>query len=191
MNEELDTCIEVRFVGDRGVSYRTIDKTLSAVAWTIERIEREELEAVLHHFSDLPSVARDAMRYRFEQVEQSRLVNIEKARTGSVVLTAAAAGLAYWVVDKTLGETLKEAWKGSEPDRELQAFLRQRVFRKRQRMTRYLQQQRFDMDSPVSTAALTQRDSSPVIAITVRESAVDAAVPKPSAVKREGRQGDA
>ena len=191
MDAELDIYIEIRFVGRAGVSYQVIDRTVSGVTWAIARVEQEELDAILKHFSEWPSIARDAIRYRFSQVEQRRLLNIEAARTGSIVLSAAAVGLAYWVVDKTLGETLKGAWKDSDLDRDLQQFLRKRVFKKRHRLTRYLHQQRFDMDSPIGTATLAQAVEAPIIRISVQASAVDDQLPKPSLVKSQEPRNDA
>ncbi|MBA3596226.1 MAG: hypothetical protein H0W40_02455 [Methylibium sp.] len=67
------------------------------------------------------------MRYRFLELDRDRALIIEYGGRGSLLLFGAAAGFAYWVVDKTLGETFKQAWVESEAHSRLKDFLKSGV----------------------------------------------------------------
>ena len=51
---------------------------------------------------------------------------LSEAHTGSVVLIGLIAGLSYWILDKTLGETLTAAWTDSDLHRRILTTLKRR-----------------------------------------------------------------
>jgi hypothetical protein len=138
MHEELDVQIEIRFLTEHGVPAELMMTVLQGISRVVWRAEREELDEIIKYLSDLPPLVLDAMKYRFENVDRDTSLNIESASRGSVLLFGAAAGLAYWVADKTIGETVKEAWTESSTHARLKSFLKSRVLRKRERILRDL-----------------------------------------------------
>lgn len=88
---------------------------LVRVAAAVERaaaaVERDEIEFLNQHFPE-HAAPLDAARYRLQSYEGAAVV-IERAESGSIILAGVLAGLAYWILDNTLSETLKEAWTNS------------------------------------------------------------------------------
>lgn len=81
-----------------------------------QAIYEAELEDLFELSVTLPEISRidlDAMRYRMDQ-NWGRTLQLEDVYTGSIILSGLAAGLAYWVVDQTLSESLQDGWPGSE-----------------------------------------------------------------------------
>jgi hypothetical protein len=101
----------------------------SAVAKTIERVdsvvleqEVRELENLARDLDDIPALALDAARHRLS-VRSDEGVLFYSASQGSIVLCGVVAGLAAWILQQTLGETLKEAWIESDLHKKLKRLL--------------------------------------------------------------------
>ena len=188
MDESLDIWFEIRFIGYGGVSVEVLTSVLKQVTWAIESAEKDELDELVESFPDWSGIARDAMRYRFDRVDRDRLLNIERASNGSIILAGAAIGLAYWVVDKTLGETVKDAWKDSDGHTRLKEFLKKRVFSKRDQIASRLQPIRFRTESSIASIDVRSVDLKPMIVVSVMSEEADL-LPKPSQI--EGKRGDA
>lgn len=77
------------------------------------------------------------MRFCLES-RRGTLLNIGNASQGSIVLGGLAAAAAYWVIGKTLGETLKEAWKKSELHKKIMKFLLMRFQNKPKQIAEYM-----------------------------------------------------
>ena len=188
MNEELDIAIEVRSLSELGVPAGLVTDILPEIAWAVREVEQEELDAILEHFPELPPLARDAMRYRFEQVERDHALNIEYGGRGSLLLFAAAAGLAYWVADKTLGETVRKAWVESALHARLKDFLGSRVFHKRDRLLERLPGSRYRPPGVTEVMVRTEDEPTPrVVLEVVPDEGVR--IPKPSEIAsaRDGK----
>ncbi len=84
--------------------------------------ELDDLEALRTAFPDLPGVALDAAAHRIRQYRNSAIA-ITSARAGSIVLLASVSALCLFVLQQTLGETLKEAWLGSASHQKIKKFL--------------------------------------------------------------------
>ena len=129
MENSLDTKLTVRFKGTDGVSYEVLDSFLATICKEVHKYESDELKAYLDFLANnkVDKVTQDAIVYRFGKIDKHRAVTVVGARTGSIEITLSLAAIAYWVVDKTLGETLKEAWLTSELHFNLLDFLRVRI----------------------------------------------------------------
>ena len=99
-----------------------IADVLESVNNAVYESESDELEALSQRFSDLPQVTLDAARYRIENYRQTALL-IESGSKGSLIVLGTTALLALWLLDKTLGETIKEAWKQDEWHNKLKDYL--------------------------------------------------------------------
>ncbi len=190
MDPILDIKFSMYFPSSRGLSYQVLDSILSEIAKTVRKIERKELDFFLRKFSDaqLPQVTRDAIEFRFRQIDVRRHLTISSVRSGSIELTILAAGTAYWVIDKTLGETLKDAWKSSELNRQLIDLLRIRLFQRRNLLDYQFKDQRFKM--PEGTQ-IDWRRSDEIITMTVTTSGEADPIPTTREMFTERRAGDA
>ena len=130
MNGEFGFRLVIRFNSET-VPAIVLSKVVAAVEDVGFKAEVAELRDLRHVDEDLPPVAFDAATYRMNELRGSA-VTISGAREGSVILVGIVGGLAYWVLDKTLGETLTEAWKATETRGRLVGFLAKRRGRKAQ-----------------------------------------------------------
>lgn len=103
---------------------------LSEITGLIERaiLEEELLELghLRNELSEIPSVVYDAVRMKiYEKAGYS--FQISYASNGSLVLGGIAVGLCIWLLNQTLGETIKEAWIESEAHFNLKNILKTRI----------------------------------------------------------------
>jgi len=181
LNEELDIAIEVRFLSDLGVPAGLVNDIIREIAWAVREAEQEELDAIFENFSELPPLVRDAMRYRFEQIERDHALNIEYGGRGSLLLFATAAGLAYWVADKTLGETVREAWVESALHARLKDFLKSRVLHKRDRLLERLPGARYRPPGVTEVMVRTENEPTPRVVLEVQPDE-GGRIPRPSEI---------
>jgi hypothetical protein len=86
------------------------------------RLEERTLEEIRREFPDIPQVAVDAALFRLARYEDSAVL-VEAAKPGSFEIVVAASALAYWLLDRTVGESLKDAWKTSNLNNRVRGFL--------------------------------------------------------------------
>lgn len=122
---ELHLRFAVRSALPAGLLARVIDY----VERSVFSVEESELAAIMAEFEELTPLAEDATRYRLDSYK-GRSVLVHSARDGSIVLLATVAGISVWVLQQTLGETLKEAWLESESHERLKRLLLRRVWSK-------------------------------------------------------------
>jgi hypothetical protein len=104
-----------------------VGKVLSDIERVVYANERQLLREALAEFeSSISAVVRDAILYRFEQRRGQALL-VTSIEQGSIVIEAFVAALALGVLKITLGESFKEAWKGSDFDQALQGFFRSKL----------------------------------------------------------------
>lgn len=95
----------------------------------IYQVEIKELELLSKTFPEIPKVSIDAARYRLQEYRGSS-VFIENVSRGSIYLECFAVGLSIWLLQQTLGETIKEAWLESESHEKIKNFLKSSLIRK-------------------------------------------------------------
>ena len=64
----------------------------------------------------------DAMRFRLSRLK-GQILHLDEAQNGSIVLGGIVAGAAFWIIENTLGETLKDAWKESDLHKQIKEIL--------------------------------------------------------------------
>ena len=98
--------VHIRFIGNP-VPAGLVSFVLSELQQLLFELESEELERLM---------AEGLERDRYFEVQtrlqgyRPALVQIHGARSGSIVLVAAVGGLTIWLLQQTLGESVKEAW---------------------------------------------------------------------------------
>lgn len=132
MSRGLGIEIEVRLhqMGPEQIPYSVFRQITDAVNSAAFVSEKKDLRAIQNEFPDLPNVAFDAAMYRLQKHRNSSVL-INELRPGSLIVAASVAGLSIWVLQQTLGETLKEAWLESQGHERLKEFLLKRMGNKR------------------------------------------------------------
>ena len=184
--DSLDIKIELHFLTNQGVASDQLSSMLERVSQAIYDAEEDELASIIARFDHWSDVQFDAMRYRFNRIYRPSLFNIEYGGKGSLLLFGAAAGFAYWVADKTLGETVKEAWVESDSHAKLKEFLKSRVFIKRRTIADRLRNNYHHRIEPV--ISVDELDNPPRIIVKITPYN-DERIPTPSeiAAEREAR----
>jgi hypothetical protein len=116
-----DLNIEVTVEAPGGVPASVVVDVLDAVNRALRREAERELEGL--RFAGMITPAHfEAAATRLRATQPNALI-LRDARTGSVILGGAVAGLAIWLLNQTLGESLTEAWKKSDSHRKIVEWL--------------------------------------------------------------------
>ena len=107
----------------------TVLKELDAVAYAQEI---EDFKFAKEHLDegDVRPVVMDAIEQRLRAHKGRSLLRVQAASQGSLELTVALGGLFVWLLDKTLGETVKQAWTQTRLHERLKELLMYRRERK-------------------------------------------------------------
>ena len=122
------------------VSARILADIAALTEWATYEIERSELEYLKREFPDIPAATYDAALFRLSRKAGHTLV-ITEAQGGSVVLGGSAVALAIWLLNRTLGETIKEAWLKSDLHARVQDLLLKGLGDKRYRLADAIENQ--------------------------------------------------
>jgi len=126
----IEVVLRLHQMGQEEIPYSVFRKIVDALNKAVYESENKELDTIQAEFPQLPDVAFDAARYRLRKYRYDAIL-IKDLRPGSLVIAGAVAGVAIWVLQQTLGETLKEAWLDSEWHRRIKSLLLRRVSQKR------------------------------------------------------------
>jgi hypothetical protein len=124
MEKNEDIAIVATFSGAPHYPAKLIGKTLDLIETGVFVTELDEVDALQKTFKDVPNAIFDAVRWRV-RTYQGATVHIENAGQGSIILGGLVAGVAVWVLQQTLGETIKEAWRESSWHEQLKHYLTQ------------------------------------------------------------------
>jgi hypothetical protein len=87
--------------------------------------ETSDLRRIQQELPDIPAKAvTDAFDLlRQEDFYADSAILIRSTRPGSLVISVTVAGVAMWVLEKTLGKTIEEAWKETEMHKRIKTLL--------------------------------------------------------------------
>jgi len=162
--------VEITFSESEAFPASLVVALVSRVDQLVNEIELAELEAAFSKFKEISPVERDAACYRITHYPAGAL-QIQASRAGSLILLCAAMPLALWVLDKTLGETLKEAWVKSSLHHRLLKFLSARRGKKAHLIARQIQKLTRRREKGTDTtieAKVARRQKEIVVVIHVR-----------------------
>ena len=195
MTPELDAEVTLYFSNHRGVTYEALDTVLSYIAKAVRKLEKKDFELYVQSLrtSGVPEVTIDAARFRFDKLDYRRFVTVTKASTGSIELLILMAGAAYWVIDKTLGETLKDAWKQSPAHAKLVVILTNRIKPRNAELAEALRPRRLTLTDGMTVSSSDAQDAQAPLKITFTAAVGSPAEPIPpsSELIGERRAGDA
>ena len=152
--------------------------------------EIQEIDEMETAFPDLPAAVFDAMRYRASRLTAQSL-NFETASSGSIILGGVAAAVAYWLLDKTLGETVRQAWEESDLHKRIKGFLLTNMRPKANRIAQAIRPSRWsNSDSDVTVETVAQEQVI-LIVVTITVPFESVLIPSASEVRRIHNDGDA
>ncbi len=120
-----DIVIRLHLADHDAVTGKALVQALDSLETALYSSDREdvlELSAELR----LPAVARDAALERLRNYRNLRL-QFYDARQGSLTLFAIVTGVTLFVLDKTIGESVGEAFKDTDTHRKLRVLFSQRI----------------------------------------------------------------
>jgi len=123
----IDITIHIRF--DEYLTSGDLVNIVTSIERSVYKQEAILLKKLRKEFSDLPTVFFDAAEFRLQN-NKGNTLHIKKASEGSLILAGIAIGLSYWLLNQTLGETIKEAWIESESHEKLKEYLKSNIFSK-------------------------------------------------------------
>jgi len=154
---------------------------IEAAERSVERAEKEEIDELQQEFPDVPAAVFDAMRYRASKLA-AQSINLDTASSGSIILAGAAAAVAYWLLDKTLGETMKQAWEESDLHARVKRFLLARFNAKAERIASHVKASRWPNAVNDVSVRTERRDMFLFIIVTVTTPAELTPIPSASRV---------
>jgi hypothetical protein len=110
--EPTEISVRVRLRGAEALPAAFIASSIAIVENEVFQSEYDEVDIIFGEIGDLPAVIRDACHHRIRQYEGNSLL-FQDAAKGSLLLLGVGSALAYWIVENTVGESLKDAYKES------------------------------------------------------------------------------
>lgn len=190
METTSDIRIHLRFVGSDQFPARLLLGAIEAVDRALMRAELEEIDELAGAFPEIPSAVFDAMRYRAGQLT-AQAINFDYASTGSLILAGMGAAVAYWLLDKTLGETIKESWEESDLHRRLKAFLIKRRGAKAQAIAADIRPSRWTDAMNQVEVTTTSEGTVALIVVTIPVPPDLSPIPSASQIERLPHRRDA
>lgn len=123
-----DIIIDLHLPSDGAIDARgllQIFDSMEAALYSSDRIDIEQAALKLN----LSQVIRDAALERLRHHRHQRVLLLS-AQSGSIEIIAAVAGVAYFVLEKTIGQALSDGFKNSNSYKILQDFIRDQVDQK-------------------------------------------------------------
>lgn len=123
--------IRIHIRGDAFVSAQNLESIIYSVNEAALEVEYHELNIIREEFNDIPDYIFDSVELNLQRKSGSTLL-IQEAHSGSIVLGGVIAGLTIWLLNITIGTTIKEAWKESGMHQKLKEFLLKKIGTKSQ-----------------------------------------------------------
>lgn len=105
------------------LSDRTFRSLLKKISSVLRELQYQEALYLINSFDATPS-QRQSMRDRLRgESSHIEAYYIQKLERGSVTLTISLTAVGLWLLQQTIGESIKEAWQKSSMHKELVSYL--------------------------------------------------------------------
>ena len=105
------------------LSDRTFRSLLKKISAVLREIQYQEAIYLINSFDATPP-QRQSMRDRIRgQASNIEAYYIQKLERGSVTLTVSLTAVGLWILQNTIGESIKEAWQKSAMHKDLVSYL--------------------------------------------------------------------
>ena len=120
-----DIVIQIHIQDSNGIHSKELLQTLDTLETALFASDRLDIERASEKL-EIPSVIRDACLERLRKYRNDRLL-LTGAKNGSIELFGVVAGVSYFVLQKTIGETFKEGFKETNVHDNLKEFFRKAI----------------------------------------------------------------
>ncbi len=120
-----DIIIELHLPSDGAIDARTLVQIFDSLEASLYASDRRDIEDAASKLG-LAQVIRDAALERLRHYRHQRVLLLS-ARSGSIELIGAVAGVTYFVLEKTIGQALADGFKNSKSYQVLQDFFRDQI----------------------------------------------------------------
>ncbi len=120
--KEYDILIRVVFEGNT-VPAELVEEMIDDIETAVYKSEENDINRLFSDSSNIqiPQVIKDASLFRLPKYRGDSLI-LESTKKGSFVIEATVAGLSYWILQNTLGETFKESWRETDLHQSIKRF---------------------------------------------------------------------
>jgi len=122
---QCDILVELHLGTDDSVDVKSLLHVLENLEIALYGSDRDDILRASNELR-FSGVVRDAALERLRTFRHQRL-QISEARHGSLVILAFVASVSLYVLEKTVGEALKDSFKESESGRRLRDFFRRQI----------------------------------------------------------------
>lgn len=106
--------IKLRLENIQGVSDRTARTLLKDLSRVSRRAQMREIEAIMRA-AKLDRALKQSIRDRLiDELADAPAYYLQHARAGSIEIVVVVGAVGIWLLQNTLGETFKDAWKETE-----------------------------------------------------------------------------
>lgn len=130
MDETEAFVFEIRFLTKDYIPSGFLIEVMAAVNEALLEVEMLDLKIFREEFNEIPEHIYDFVANRLLRYS-GNILQIKEARNGSIILGGVAVGLCIWLLNQTLGETLKQAWLESDLHETIKNALTKRSVDKR------------------------------------------------------------
>mgnify|MGYP001103987323 CR=1 FL=1 len=123
----------IRLHGAEALPASFLTQSISLIESSIFESEYEELAEIFSSIEGISSIVQDACYHRITKYKGNSLL-FQKADEGSIVLFGVCAALAYWIVQNTVGESFKEAYKESDMHKRLKCLFLSRLPKRQEKL---------------------------------------------------------
>lgn len=124
----IDLTLALNFGEQDGAPLDYVVTALSELGSVAYKQELEDFKIVRQHLDHfgIDAVVMDAVETRLRAYKNRSVLRVRAVNDGSVEIAVAVTGLFVWLLDKTLGETIKEAFTSTRTHERLREFLMNR-----------------------------------------------------------------
>ena len=118
----LNLTTKLKFAKHNGIPAGIAIDTIKIINDSYFRSELNDLFELKKEFPEIPQIVIDATETRIRR-ERNSAILVKGVEKGSVEIVVVGTGLLIWVLQQTLGETMKEAWLDSKLHEKIKNFL--------------------------------------------------------------------
>lgn len=121
-NASLNLTTKLKFVKHNQIPAGIAIEAIKIINDSHFKSEIQDLFELKKEFPEIPQIVIDAAETRMRR-ERNSAVLVKGIEKGSVEIVVVGTGLLIWILQQTLGETMKEAWLDSKYHKKIKDFL--------------------------------------------------------------------
>lgn len=118
---------------DAGLPADLLIRTLKIVQRALHHADLWEINQLRIEMPEVPDIALDAATERLRR-NRDVGIQIDSLKSGSLIISAGIFAFSWWVLDKTIGHSVEEAYEKTDLNRRLVEWLRSNLKRKAEKV---------------------------------------------------------